>query len=845
MKQRTSHKRRGFISMLWMPLTLYLVLLVSAFVVLTWHDTHNVWNAMDETLDFAVARLEQYSNAMSNDRAKSEIRLLDKTAELSSRIAETGQVTDGQLDQYAYAQRLTGIVILDADMNAVAQTTIDGDTAAVLHSILQKPTVREIVDYPVKAYMTRTQVGDRTVDFAAVAREDAPGLVVAYADREEEDASDMKLETLFSGFTFEMEGAVTVSDGKTIIASSSAEIVGRDVRKLEADNIPHALWDESGRLHIVDGMTAWSGKRTAFENYSVYAMFPDHAVYNSRNTILLYGTLIYMVTWLCFAWLRAQQSRRALERNSEQARIISAISEIYCFTFLVNVQRGTVRIIKHPVERLMKMDCTWSMNEVVQMQAAQNVAPDFREAFISYCDLTTLPQRLKENPNLTLEFRDPKDKVYLMTTLPQNYDRRGRLESVLMVTQDVTAEKERERDYQLQLEKTAEDAERANIAKTDFLRRMSHDIRTPINGIRGMVEISRRYAGDEAKQEECREKIMTTSGFLLDLVNDVLNMNKLESGAVTLEEKPFNLRRMIKEIVTTVEGQAWRENVQVSCKTLAWNHENLIGSPMHLHQVLQNVVGNAVKYNRPGGSVTISCEEKGFDGTTATFLFTCTDTGRGMSAAFQQHAFEAFAQEESGARTAYKGTGLGLPIAKELAEQMGGEIRFESELGVGTTFYITLPFRVDPNPPEAESAKPEQAASIKGAHVLLVEDNELNMEISQYILEAAGVIVDQAWNGQEAVRRFSESEPGTFDCILMDVMMPLMDGLEATRTIRAMQRPDAATIPIVAMTANTFSEDEQRSREAGMNLFLNKPVESEKMLQTVLECLKMGGKNAL
>lgn len=482
---------------------------------------------------------------------------------------------------------------------------------------------------------------------------------------------------------------------------------------------------------------------------------------------------------------------------------------------------------------------------LVQMQAAQNVAPDFREAFISYCDLTTLAQRLKENPNLTLEFRDPKEKVYLMTTLPQNYDRRGRLESVLMVTQDVTAEKERERDYQLQLKKTAEDAERANIVKTDFLRRMSHDIRTPINGIRGMVEISRRYVGDEAKQEECREKIMTASGFLLDLVNDVLNMNKLESGAVTLEEKPFNLRQMVSEIVTMVEGQAWHENVQVSCKTLAWNHENLIGSPMHLHQVLQNVVGNAVKYNCPGGSVTISCEEKGFDGTTATFLFTCADTGRGMSAAFQQHAFEAFAQEESGARTAYKGTGLGLPIAKELVEQMGGKIHFESELGVGTTFYITLPFRVDPNPPEAESAKPEQAASIKGAHILLVEDNELNMEISQYILEGAGAIVAQAWNGKEAVRRFSESEPGTFDCILMDVMMPLMDGLEATRTIRAMQRPDAATIPIVAMTANTFSEDEQRSREAGMNLFLNKPVDSVKMLQTVLECLKMGGENAL
>ena len=353
--------------MLWMPLTLYLVMLVTSFVVLTWHDTRNVWQAMDATLDFALARLEQYFNAMSNERAKSEIRLLDKTAELAARIAEAGVITNEQLDQYAYAQRLTGIVILDADMNAVVQTTIDGDTAAMLHAILQKPTVREIVDYPVKAYMTRTQVGDRTVDFAAVAREDAPGLVVAYAEREEEDASDMKLETLFSGFTFAMNGTVTVSDGKTIIASSSAEIVGRDVKKIEEDSIPHAQWDESGRLHIVDGMTAWSGKRTAFENYSVYAMFPDLAVYNSRNTILLYGTLIYMGIWLCFAWLRAQQSRRALEKNSEQARIISAISEIYCFTFLVNVQRGTVRIIKHPMEQLMKMDRTWSMNEVVQM----------------------------------------------------------------------------------------------------------------------------------------------------------------------------------------------------------------------------------------------------------------------------------------------------------------------------------------------------------------------------------------------------------------------------------------------------------------------------------------------
>ena len=839
MTKKTSRGRHKLLSMFGLPLLLYIVLLLIAFFTLTWHDKQNTQRAMDETLAFAVNRLEQYADSQANDRAKSEIRLLDKTVELSTRIQASGQIDSEMLDQYAYTQRLTGAVVLDQQLQVVCETTADGDTAAVLRTLLQKSTVREIVDYSAKSYMTRTQIGDMLVDFAAVARQDAPGLVLAYAEREIDDVSDMQLQTLFTGFIFELDGVVTVSDGESILAANRADIIGHDAKQFEQALAQYAHWDENGRLCIENGLDFWYGKRITFENYSVYAMFPGRTIYNYRNTILMYGTLVFLVVWLCFAWLRAKQSRRDLEKSTEQARIISAISEIYSFTYLINVQRNTVRIIKHPVEQLTKLDRTWNMNEMVPIQAKRNVAPEFQQAFIDYCDMTTLEARLKQNPNLTLEFRNQSGQVFLMTTLPQHYDRRGRLETVLMVMQDVTAEKERERDYQLRLKRTAEDAERANLAKTDFLRRMSHDIRTPINGIRGMVEISRRYPHDEAKQEECREKIMTASGFLLDLVNDVLNMNKLESGAVTLEEKPFNLRVMIDEILTTVEGQAWRENVRVVHGTLAWNHENLIGSPLHLRQVLQNIVGNAVKYNRPGGSVVLSCEEKGFDGKTALFLFTCTDTGRGMSKEFQQHAFEAFAQEESGARTEYKGTGLGLPIAKEIVERMGGEIAFESQQGVGTTFRIRLAFRVDPNPPKQTTAPSEAPVSIKGAHILIVEDNALNMEISQYMLEDAGAIVDQAWNGQEAVHCFRESEPGTFDCILMDVMMPVMDGLEATKTIRALNRPDAQTIPIIAMTANAFVEDEQRSRAAGMNLFLTKPIDAQKMISTVAQCLKI------
>lgn len=838
MTRRTAHTRHGLLSMFWVPLIFYALLLVAAYFSLTWKDEENARVAMDETLSFAMNRLEQYTDSLANDRAKSEIRLLDKTVELSEHIQCAGKLDSDMLDQYAYTQRLTGAVVLDENFRVLCQTTVDGDTVNFLRTLLQKPTVREIVTYPVKSYMTRTQIGDQLVDFAAVARQDAPGLVVAYAEREIDDQTDMQLSTLFTDFTFQLEGVVAVSDGTTILTSSRQDIIGRDAKQFEQDIAQYALWEADGRLYIKNGLEAWYGKRTTFENYSVYAMFPGCAIYDSRHTIIIHGTLTFMALWLCFAWLRAKQSRRELEKNTEQARIISAISEIYTFTYLINIRSNTVRIIKHPVEKLEKLDKAWSMSEVVPKQAERNVAPEFRQAFMDYCDLTTLEARLKQNPNLTLEFRNQKGQVFLMTTLPQHYDRHGKLETVLMVMQDVTAEKEREQEYQRRLKKTAEDAERANLAKTDFLRRMSHDIRTPINGIRGMVEISRRYPGDEAKQEECREKIMTASGFLLDLVNDVLNMNKLESGAVTLEEKPFNLRKMIDEILTTIDGQAWRADVRVKRGNLSWNHEDLIGSPLHLHQVLQNIVSNAVKYNRPGGSVVLSCEEKGFDGKTALFLFTCTDNGRGMSAEFQKHAFEAFAQEESGARTEYKGTGLGLPIAKEIVERMGGEIAFESQQGVGTTFRIRLPFRVDPNPPKLEAAPIEAHVSIKGAHVLLVEDNELNMEISQYILEDAGAMVDQAWNGQEAVKRFGESKQGAYDCILMDVMMPVMDGLEATKAIRALNHPDARTIPIIAMTANAFAEDEQRSRAAGMNLFLTKPIDADKMLKTVAQCLK-------
>ena len=396
-----------------------------------------------------------------------------------------------------------------------------------------------------------------------------------------------------------------------------------------------------------------------------------------------------------------------------------------------------------------------------------------------------------------------------------------------------------ERDYQVSLEKAARKAEAANIAKTEFLQRMSHDIRTPINGIRGMVEIGDHYSTDLEKQAECRRKIWDASGLLLELVNEVLDMGKLESGEVVLEHRPFNMVTLLTGLRDVLEKQAAGRGIKIICEDIALPHPDLLGSPLHVKRLLMNIMSNAVKYNKDNGTVTVTLKELRCADGKAWIEFTCADTGIGMSEEFQKHIFEPFTQETLDARSQYGGTGLGMSIAKSLVDKMGGTITFESQQGVGTTYFIVLPFEIDPHaaPQQAAEEIPDTAA-LQGTRVLLVEDNDLNLEIAQFLLENAGITVTPARNGQEAVDTFAQSAPGTFNAILMDVMMPVMDGYTATRAIRKLNRPDAGTIPIIAMTANAFTEDRRRAYEAGMNEHLTKPLEPDIVLKTLAKYRK-------
>ena len=400
-------------------------------------------------------------------------------------------------------------------------------------------------------------------------------------------------------------------------------------------------------------------------------------------------------------------------------------------------------------------------------------------------------------------------------------------------------EQEKDEKYKAELLRAAKKAEAANEAKTEFLQRMSHDIRTPINGIRGLVNMADHYADDMEKQKEYRTKVKAASNLLLELVNDVLDMSKLESGEIVLEEIPFNLSSISREVFVVIEQMAAEQNIRVAWEKKEITHRDFIGSPGYVKRVMMNILSNAVKYNKENGQIYVSCVEIPSEQPEMTTMeFVCRDTGIGMAEEFQKHIFEPFAQEHTGSRAKFAGTGLGMAISKKLVEEMGGTITFESKKGVGSTFVIRVPFKIDLDADKREESKDVSEKSIKGMHVLLAEDNELNMEIAEFLLQNEGAEVTKAWNGQEIVELFRKSEAGEFDVILMDIMMPIINGYEAAKRIRSLDREDAKKIPIIAMTANAFTEDRIRAKEAGMDEHIAKPIDVELLIKVIHKLVK-------
>ena len=453
-----------------------------------------------------------------------------------------------------------------------------------------------------------------------------------------------------------------------------------------------------------------------------------------------------------------------------------------------------------------------------------------KQVTVEYCETMG-----KENKPVWLQktVLMSRDMVY-----DANTDKESSVVHGIVLFKNTSDFHEKEQQEKARLQMAYEEADSENRAKTEFMNRMSHDIRTPINGIMGMVDIIRKNRDDWGKVDDSLDKIQLSTRHLLELVSDVLDMSKLEAGMFEIHEDVFDMNELMDEVAALVDAQLVESSI-THCKHRSnIQHTALKGSSLQLRRIMVNLLSNAIKYNKPNGTIDTYAEELSCDGTTVWYEFKIVDTGIGMSEEFiKEQLFKPFTQEKNDARTLYRGTGLGMSIVKALLDKMGGSIEVESQLGEGSTFTFRLPFKVDEN--AIETQKEEQSSGeqkLEGKQILLVEDNEINMEIAEFYLKELGIVVDEAWNGKEAIDKFEESAPGTYDLILMDIMMPVMGGREAARRIRTLERPDAETVRIYAMTAQVSSESVHKCLASGMNGHIAKPIDESKLREILTRC---------
>ena len=659
----------------------------------------NASRVSEQTVGYVKDKLETYNNYQANDRTKSLVRLLDKVTAFTE-ILDQKSCTSETLDQYAKEQRMQGIVVLDADMNTVLQTTTDGDTFTIWKDLLQSNIVKEIIEYPKKVYMTRVETEAGTYDVAIVARVDAVGIVLGYMEQDTvtEGVNDISLDNFFYGLIVDDDGFIAVSKGNTLLATNKD--INEKMSPKEWEKISQkSVYVKKNLSKLKYDGELWYVRKAQYQDYIIYILLPVNGVYRPYYLADIVIMLLYV--------------------------LICSLSAVVYFS----------------------------------------------------------------------------------------------MEKKNMAT----------------LKKAKEAADAANRAKSIFLLNMSHDIRTPLNGIIGLLKIDKDHFDDMELVKSNHDKMLVSADHLLSLINDVLQMSKLEDGNVKLEHRIFNLKKLSQEVGIIIQTRTMEEGIKFEVESQELPVVYVYGSPTHLRQIFLNVYGNCIKYNKVDGSLKTSLKCISTENNIVTYQWCISDTGIGMSEEFLKHIFEPFVQEQINGRSNYQGTGLGMSIVKRLLDRMNGTIEITSKEGIGTKFIITIPFEIAEEPIEVTDKKDTGEADIQDLKLLLVEDNELNAEIAETILSDKGAKITVVSDGFQAVNIFRDNEPGTFDAILMDIMMPVMDGLTATKTIRALDREDAKRIPILAMTANAFKEDAKKCLDAGMNAHLAKPLNIEEVISTIAQ----------
>lgn len=574
-----------------------------------------------------------------------------------------------------------------------------------------------------------------------------------------------------------------------------------------------------------------------------------------------YNPMMYLVTIMsCHSYVLFHQTyirnrytqRRELENRQIEDRVervkheaVLAISRAYCAMYSVNFDDKSYSEIWARKSVHKYVGDGGNIEGFVSFMVTNLCSEQYKDELSAFLNFSTIQDRLKNEDAISLEYLTQDNTWFRVLIIVKDRDETGKVLSVLFASQEIDREKRRELETKEELQKAYVAAEKASQAKTAFLSNMSHDIRTPMNGIIGMTNMAKKYRDDPEKLDNCLEKISINSDHLLTLINDVLELARVESGKTTLVKEIFDLREISRTCVTVISSFISNREIELVEEHAPIDNPYVYTDSLRMRQAILNVMSNAVKYTPDGGKITLNFDsDVSPDGKIINARVTVADSGIGMSEEFLKTIFEPFAQEnDHDARTQYKGTGLGMAIVKQLMDLFGGKIDIASKQGMGTTIVLTFPLERAPMPEntgESEESIVSRTSDElpKGLRVLLVEDNEINLEIAEDMLENLGCDIVTATDGLEAVDKFKQSEEGSIKCILMDVMMPRMNGYEATKAIRALNRKDAAKVAIIAMTANAFAEDIRMSHEAGMNDHISKPIEAKRVIDAIKKCLK-------
>lgn len=855
MNKRTS-KRNCFIT-LKRVLVAALILMVASGTLVAYAEVHRTAQLASSTMQSLKQQCISFNRLVAADRTKSLYWLSDMMLDLSEDLKrDPSLATDDYLEAYVDNLRLSGVALLNE--NGILEAS--GYTRQFREVDWKNSPVgsqfADIATYPKKIYTEQVEVDGEYYDVCALAREDAPGILLGFYQQPSGLITGMEedLKSLLSGLELERSGHYLIAENGMIRVASDTTFGISEANENELFE-KLALTPKDGKLHWVSagGKIYW-GYHSGCENYSIYIYYPAAAVLSSAIAIVAAVMAAYCA--LCFLYYAVRNQalyenqeklRQSNQNLTETVQMLKALQTIYFMLFCVNLETGHYDAVYIAPWMKAAIPESGDYDTLRKLFIDGFIVPAFREDIDTHMSIPYIRETLNRQnlSDLRKSFyvdyqaiREDRTPWCRVSATPVDFDESGKPRHILALVQDIDQDKAREADYQAQIINEVNKTKIANNAKTDFLRRISHDIRTPINGIQGYIDMAAKHPENAELQEHCRRNISMTLRILLELVNSILDMGDLESNEIILEEKPFDLTALLDGVNTTMLPIAKEKNIHyevVRCGALPFTH--LIGSPRHLSQIIMNLTSNAVKYTNPGGNIRVHTQLISHTEDSVTYAFVCEDNGVGMSEEFQQHVYEPFTQERINARTTYEGIGLGLSIVKKLVDAMNGTITCQSKKGVGTTFRVGLTFKLDRRQ-EAVFSLPEQKAdtTLNKRNILLAEDNALNMEIAECILTELGAKVTKAWNGKEAVDIFAASAPGHFDLILMDIMMPEMGGREATRSIRAMNRPDAKSVLIMAMSANSLQEDIQKNRNAGMNDHISKPISSDELKKALQEC---------